>query len=832
MTFIKKSRWSKVVLLFLCLSVVEKGWVRQTHPFELGAVVITTQEMLSALTLAGSMIWRACTNSNNSAVDRVLQSEISKLTKRHDMPSAHPTVSAQQAKPVPVTKPATSVRQVSSPSVQKTSNVTKARAIATQISHEHVVQAVYTALPEATKVASQELLATVSIDWQKQIERSCCESIRSARAHAYNQMQMHIQDWNQKWTCENNDKGGITYRAPNPQAYASINSKNRRIVGPPAETPEHFERMVIDLNAEFSMPVQTVIQAFVNNAQSLVYGTLPERVTALLTIGELAIDGITYGQELCDAKSALYAAYCHKDGSVCMQALNDMSAAQKIMHEYYGFKRAHTALFRKPCITSSHKPCKQLIKKKRKVSFEAIRNQQANHCCQRILHAFAAGEIQQAEQIKNSHAHLHNLAVLYNALKVEYDRAIAEQEASLKDAYGIVHFKLPVELQDPVYTTLSDQDRARLQHTPSALASFNDMLKLRQLYKQALHKAWNIPASADPVVHEALYVLIDCGAIPERIDKICELVSNTKNIHEQQELMQALFLPNGIIKDFAEYDRAKSLTMPAAILKEEHAQTRLLLNRLVYAEHLSDDQYVQCECAQEMEYLQDKIRGICGTAKIVDISLPAGTCLPKQHTNQEPSEYIEQQDPVEKERCGTGINEPEFKPIPCGYQGQTLPGLGSDDIPVDEIPGTQEENGEVEDGEDRRLDIAHEPDEETSAQNCQDSPNIIYDAETFDTEIVNELADLSDVLVKVEGRGSTGRTEPNNLLEKLAMNEVMAHPNGIHLEKVIMTDRRWPATEGWVKKAQCIDLGNNTKVDIHYVHNEILNSYDDFKFKD
>lgn len=52
---------------------------------------------------------------------------------------------------------------------------------------------------------------------------------------------------------------------------------------------------------------------------------------------------------------------------------------------------------------------------------------------------------------------------------------------------------------------------------------------------------------------------------------------------------------------------------------------------------------------------------------------------------------------------------------------------------------------------------------------------------------------------------------------------------GKRLGKVIMrnlTDPRWLSSEGWVKYA--IEFG---PIEIHYVYNEILNIFDDFKFK-
>lgn len=76
------------------------------------------------------------------------------------------------------------------------------------------------------------------------------------------------------------------------------------------------------------------------------------------------------------------------------------------------------------------------------------------------------------------------------------------------------------------------------------------------------------------------------------------------------------------------------------------------------------------------------------------------------------------------------------------------------------------------------------------------------------------------------GRGSTGRTVPNSLAEKLAMEQAMSYPNGGRQLPIPMTDSRWPKTDGWVKMTQ-----NINGIEIHYVRNTKTGQIDDFKFK-
>lgn len=61
------------------------------------------------------------------------------------------------------------------------------------------------------------------------------------------------------------------------------------------------------------------------------------------------------------------------------------------------------------------------------------------------------------------------------------------------------------------------------------------------------------------------------------------------------------------------------------------------------------------------------------------------------------------------------------------------------------------------------------------------------------------------------------------------MEEVINAPHlGKKLDKIVMND----TANGWVKKDGWIKMTKNVEgIEIHYVYNEILNVYDDFKFK-
>jgi RHS repeat-associated protein len=89
------------------------------------------------------------------------------------------------------------------------------------------------------------------------------------------------------------------------------------------------------------------------------------------------------------------------------------------------------------------------------------------------------------------------------------------------------------------------------------------------------------------------------------------------------------------------------------------------------------------------------------------------------------------------------------------------------------------------------------------------------------------LPGLPDTAPVPLGRGSTGRTVPGDLVERLAMTEARSNPGGSVLNmRDPMGDARWPGSDGWVKMSQKVN-----GIDIHYVRNTVTGEVDDFKFK-
>lgn len=46
-----------------------------------------------------------------------------------------------------------------------------------------------------------------------------------------------------------------------------------------------------------------------------------------------------------------------------------------------------------------------------------------------------------------------------------------------------------------------------------------------------------------------------------------------------------------------------------------------------------------------------------------------------------------------------------------------------------------------------------------------------------------------------------------------------------------LNDSRWPSSEGWAKMERIVNNFDGTKTIIHYVYNESMQAFNDFKFK-
>ena len=84
---------------------------------------------------------------------------------------------------------------------------------------------------------------------------------------------------------------------------------------------------------------------------------------------------------------------------------------------------------------------------------------------------------------------------------------------------------------------------------------------------------------------------------------------------------------------------------------------------------------------------------------------------------------------------------------------------------------------------------------------------------------------VGNILCSNGSAGSTGRTDPTNLQEQLALEQAKSNPRAGTRLPLQMGDPRWPASAGWVKMQQIVN-----GVVVHYVMNVITQATDDWKF--
>lgn len=641
MTFIKKSRWSKIILLLLSLAIVEKGWVSKSHSYAVipvaSAALVGAYELVGAATLAGTLILRACFNSPHSSADKALAGTIDQLSKHKnseyhiynqpnkDISDVINTVRSMhqlqgmncvqalltQNIPLPVPQ---SVPSFDIPKKETVGTGTPTDCVVCFTVAATPPEAVPTQALEEVRALSQRFVSNLSINWDTFAQDQSREAVQAFRAYVDQRgtaLTKRFEAEAAGWVPGVVSNGHLL-RLASTGSHKRSGGKNLANLVETQIMRERTELLFIHTNQDVYNRVRSVVNDFSQIAERMVYGNFAERLTALMLIDAFFMDGVTYGRELNNARLALYAHYYHQDGSICIQSLKNMEPARQIMLKYHGVQQSHHQHFlNQEACPQDLNPCKKIYKKVGRVNLKKMACSEVNQCYREMVLAFTTGDMAHVEQIcndytkkKRSKLELQDVQILHEELQKIYATAVQHQDKLLRDKYGILHFNILEPYRDPIYTALSVSERVQLAQSPAVLEDFNNTLKLRQLYKNALHAAWNISPAVTPLVHQALYALIDINTISERIDKIHELVNNPKlDTSERCTIVNALFLPNGIIKDFSDYERVQSLQMPAEILNAEHDSARLLLNHLVHMERVCTDQFKD-ECAYAIEWIQ------------------------------------------------------------------------------------------------------------------------------------------------------------------------------------------------------------------------------------
>jgi hypothetical protein len=107
--------------------------------------------------------------------------------------------------------------------------------------------------------------------------------------------------------------------------------------------------------------------------------------------------------------------------------------------------------------------------------------------------------------------------------------------------------------------------------------------------------------------------------------------------------------------------------------------------------------------------------------------------------------------------------------------------------------------------------------------------NYLIKLEDFHTYYVGEISILvHNKCSGIDYNMSTGRTTPNNLSEKLTMEEIKSNPSQ---GKIIMGNLKDTRLNSDCVKMSYVRTTSEGKVEIHYIWDKAKNVFFDFKFK-
>ncbi|MGE0009215.1 MAG: hypothetical protein AB7F19_01625 [Candidatus Babeliales bacterium] len=142
---------------------------------------------------------------------------------------------------------------------------------------------------------------------------------------------------------------------------------------------------------------------------------------------------------------------------------------------------------------------------------------------------------------------------------------------------------------DPYWASLSPEDQAHYSNDLEKIMALNTTLKKRSEQKRKLQENWAIDEHAPTYVHATLFELLEfLETTSYCIGHIFEIMQKY-SADEQQELQKALFLKNGILKQFALFSDSSRYSFPQQLFSEP--DMLLEINKLFYLQHMHQNSY-------------------------------------------------------------------------------------------------------------------------------------------------------------------------------------------------------------------------------------------------
>ena|GEM_PF-3400532 len=343
MSIKKRSFRLRVLLCIFIFSFIDQPWLEKTRATiaeEVAVVGLASAGVMRAVACAGLALYRALTQSSNSGHNHsATQTVHARKVGFHATANNYSTqVSATSSQTISENH-CKSTGVLTHPSSIATDTTISSTAHRTTLSTNGtaIAQVYVNSLSQKDRTIAEQTAHTITGDWNNSVRANVVQNMCS-RNYNVNCVVPGITRWTQSSYAITTQPGGGTihfgdgfgqlrwgsathYKADRTAILHALNVKE--------------ERCAINHNQECYSHIKQLIDNFVENGKKLVYGSEAERIIALLHLPYFYFSGISYGQELACAQQELYAHYFHEDdGSICLNALKNTNAAQKILHNY------------------------------------------------------------------------------------------------------------------------------------------------------------------------------------------------------------------------------------------------------------------------------------------------------------------------------------------------------------------------------------------------------------------------------------------------------------------------------------------------------------------
>jgi hypothetical protein len=367
-----------------------------------------------------------------------------------------------------------------------------------------------------------------------------------------------------------------------------------------------FTKHLMQTVPEFKTLVEAQTKHTLDCMVKLVSPNLSERVIALYELSGTSVAGI-FGEYADNAIQSLLKGYLHSNGDINWDVIKgNNNYSQKIIKSFISKIKPHVNIdykVYKPFLKENPTNKKYFLNMASRTGMWFKENVALS--CDTDLKTYM-----QRHPLYQKRLDLINACKMYNFAEA---KALVEQSGNdllMQGLYGSLFSECSLKkqaeeqtvaeynkamfneqgfyracLDNPLFKKLSQSDLLAISQDPVRLASFNKGLLAQLAIKGKLMEAWRIPHDASSRVCETLYTVI------QNPTALCSMPDLITMLSEHAKLdpavMEALFLPNGVLKDFAHLSRAQTLPHAPWLFESKACDTLSLLNHLIAIESSS-----------------------------------------------------------------------------------------------------------------------------------------------------------------------------------------------------------------------------------------------------